>query len=70
MTSQKLDDRSKHLEARVETLEAELAQFKKLIADLLGKETPWWIKVAGSFEDDPDFDEALQLGQAWRKSAE
>ena len=34
------------------------------------KKTPWWLKVAGSFENDPTFDEANRLGQEWRKSAE
>lgn len=34
------------------------------------KETPWWTKVAGSFENDPTFDEAVRLGEEWRRSAE
>jgi hypothetical protein len=31
---------------------------------------PWWEKIAGSFADDPDFDEAERLGREWRKSAQ
>lgn len=34
------------------------------------KETPWWEKIAGSVENDPTFDEAVRLGQEWRRSAE
>ncbi|WP_310414284.1 hypothetical protein [Chamaesiphon sp. OTE_8_metabat_110] len=71
MIPQQLQDRSQ-LENRVATLETELAQMKKLLADILQPEppVPWWLQVAGSFENDPDFDEAVRLGQEWRKTAE
>ena len=60
------------LENRVATLETDLAQMKKLLANFLQPEPPsfWWLQVAGSFEHDPDFDEAVRLGQEWRKTAE
>ena len=70
MTSQQLDNRSQGLEVRVETLEAELKHLKQLLAGLLQKETPWWLDIAGSFEDDPTFEDAVQMGQDWRQSAE
>ena len=70
MASQQLDNRSQGLEARVAALEEELAQLKHMLAGFLQKETPWWMKVAGSFENDPTFDEAVRFGQEWRKSAE
>ncbi|OUL20764.1 hypothetical protein BV372_32550 [Nostoc sp. T09] len=70
MTSQQLEERSQQLEARVATLEMELAQMKQMLSGFLQKQTPWWLKVAGSFENDPNFDEAVRLGQEWRKSAE
>lgn len=70
MTSQRIDERCQQLEARVETLEREIAELKQLLAMSLEKQEPWWQKVAGSFKDDPDFDEAVRLGQEWRKSAE
>lgn len=70
MTSQQLEDRSQKLEARVATLEAELAQMKQMLFGFLQVKAPWWLKVAGSFENDPTFDEAVRLGQEWRKSAE
>ncbi len=70
MTSQQLEERSQQLEARVAILEAELAQMKQGLSGLLQEEAPWWLKVAGSFENDPTFDEAVRFGQEWRKSAE
>ncbi len=70
MTSQQLEERSQQLEARVETLETELAQMRQTIAHTLQKKEPWWLKVAGSFENDPTFDEAVRLGQEWRRTAD
>ncbi|TVQ14799.1 MAG: hypothetical protein EA368_00850 [Leptolyngbya sp. DLM2.Bin27] len=69
MTSQQLEERSQHLEARVAALETELAQLKQVLSGLLQKPTPWWLKVAGSFENDPTFDAATHFGQDWRKTA-
>ncbi|MBH8555465.1 hypothetical protein I8751_24590 [Nostocaceae cyanobacterium CENA357] len=70
MTSQQLEEQSQQLEARVATLETELVQMKKMLSGFLQNQNPWWLKVAGSFENDPTFDEAVRLGQEWRKSAE
>ncbi len=70
MISQKLEESSQRLEVRVETLEAELTQMKQVLLGLHQKQSPWWLKVVGSFENDPTFDEAVRLGQEWRKSAE
>ena len=70
MTSQQLDNSSQRLEVRVEALEAELSKLKQLLAGLLKRETPWWVSVAGSFENDPTFEEAVQFGQEWRQSAD
>jgi hypothetical protein len=71
MTPQQLQEQPQ-LENRVATLETELAQMKKLLGNLLPPEppSPWWLQVAGSLEHDPDFDEAVRLGQEWRKTAE
>jgi len=70
MTSQQLEERSQQLEARVATLETELAQMKQMLSGFIQKQVPWWLKVTGSFENDPTFDEAVRLGQEWCKSAE
>jgi hypothetical protein len=71
MTPQQLQEQPQ-LEVRVANLEAELAQIKQLMSSFHQPETEshWWLKVAGSFENDPDFDEAVRLGQEWRKAAE
>ncbi|MDY6783899.1 MAG: hypothetical protein SW833_15375 [Cyanobacteriota bacterium] len=70
MTSQQLEERSQQLEARVATLETELAQMKQILSGLIQKESYWWLKVIGSFENDPTFDKAIRLGREWRKSVE
>jgi hypothetical protein len=63
---------TQQLEARLATLEQEMAQVKQMLApvELSPPIQPWWEKVAGSFADDPDFDEAERLGREWRKSAQ
>jgi hypothetical protein len=70
MTPQQLQEQPQ-LDVRVATLETELAQMKNLLANFIQPETPapWWQQVAGSLENDPDFDEAVRIGQEWRKTA-
>ena len=70
MVSQQIEDQSSHLELRAATLETELAQMKQMLSVIVEKKDPRWLKVAGSFENDPTFDEAVRLGQEWRKSAQ
>lgn len=70
MTPQQLEENSQQLEARVATLEKELAKVKQMLDESSERKQPWWSKIAGSFENDPDFDEAVRLGQEWRKSAQ
>ncbi len=70
MTSQQLEERSEQLEMRVATLETELAQMKQMLVDPSPRKNSWWLEIAGSCENDPTFDEAVRLGQEWRKSAE
>ena len=69
MTLKPLKAPSEKLESRVTNLETELAQMKQLLFKVTEKEVPWWLKIAGSCEDDPTFDEAMHLGQQWRSSA-
>ncbi len=66
MTSQQLEQKSQQLEARVAVLEKELVQMKELLSGFVEEKKPWWLKVAGSFEDDPTFDEAVRFRQEWR----
>ncbi len=62
MLNQQLEEHSQQLETRV-AMEKELALLKKTIGESLNRKDPWWLKVAGSFENDPTFDEAVRLGQ-------
>ncbi|MEA5504376.1 hypothetical protein VB735_14890 [Halotia wernerae UHCC 0503] len=43
---------------------------KQMLSGFLQNQAFWWLKVAGSFENDPTFDEAVRLGQERRKSSE
>jgi hypothetical protein len=56
------------LEQRVALLEAVVAKLKAEAGDSRGKQYPWWEEIAGSFADDPAFEEAMRLGREWRES--
>ena len=47
-----------------------LCNLKQVLSGAVNQSEPWWLKVAGSFKDDPTFDEATRLGLEWRRSAE
>jgi hypothetical protein len=70
MTSPQLKERSQQLEMRVVSLETEPAQMKKVLAESQQRKNPWWLEIAGSCENNPTFDEAVRLGEKWRKLAE
>ncbi len=46
------------LEKRVAALEAEVAKLKTELGTASGKQHPWWEEIAGTFADDPAFEEA------------
>ncbi|MEK6409680.1 MAG: hypothetical protein AABN34_22380 [Acidobacteriota bacterium] len=52
----------KELELRVAALEAEMKRLK------VAPNQPWWEKIAGTFDDDPTYNEAMALGRAYRES--
>jgi len=61
------------LEARVAALEVEVARLRaRLEASEPPKDEglskPWWRKIAGTFEGDPYFAEAMRLGREYRES--
>jgi hypothetical protein len=57
------------LEQRVAALEAEVASLKaKVETPAASKDLPWWERIAGSFEGDPLYEEAMRLGREWRES--
>ena len=55
------------LEERIALLEAEVARLKdKVESNSFSK--PWWEKIAGTFADNPAYNEAMQLAQEYRES--
>jgi hypothetical protein len=59
---------AKELEARVIALEAEVARLRARL-DENGVDTrPWWKQIAGTFEGDPYYAEAMRLGRKYRES--
>ena len=57
---------SARLEDRVAALEAEVARLKTSVETI--PTVPWWEKIAGTFADDPLYDEAMRLGREYRQS--
>ena len=55
------------LEKRVAELEREVARLKQ---ERNGPhdERPWWESKAGTFKDDPGFEEMVRLGREYRES--
>ena len=56
---------TKTLEDRLAAVEADVARLKKKIGEV---ELPWWEKIAGTFENDPYYAEAMRLGRKYRES--
>ena len=59
---------SSDLEKRLATLEAEVAKLKAESKKSAANQRPWWEEIAGTFADDPAFEEAMRLGREWRDS--
>ena len=55
------------LEHRVADLEAEVATLKRKL-DKLDMTSPWWEQIAGTFENDPIYEKAMQIGRGYRLS--
>jgi len=53
------------LQQRIDLLENELKVLKLYI--LKNTPQPWWKQIEGVFENDPDFEQILSLGQAIRE---
>ena len=53
---------------RLEALEAEVARLKNRLDQKDDQAIPWWKKIAGTFENDPLYEEAMRLGRKYRES--
>ncbi len=61
------------LEERLTALESEVALLKSRLGENVQPvettdDLPWWEKIAGRFANDPIYDEAMELGRAYRES--
>ncbi|MBI3462648.1 MAG: hypothetical protein HY000_06240 [Planctomycetes bacterium] len=54
------------VEERLTAVEQQLADLKRRVAGAEGRS--WMERIAGTFKDDPDFDEIVRLGRAFRES--
>jgi hypothetical protein len=55
-------------EKRLAALEAEVELLKARIQEKEQPKKPWWQEIAGTFEGDPHFKEAMELGRKYRES--
>lgn len=57
------------IEQRLTNVEQELSEVKKIL-NSNSLESHWCLKIVGTFEHDPSFDEVEKLGKEWRKSTD
>ncbi len=57
------------VDERLTAVEKELAELKKRVAHQ-EKNGSWIECIAGTFKDDPEFDEILRLGREFRRSVQ
>jgi len=56
------------IEERIESLEREVELLKSSIEKAGRDEHTWWKTLAGTFKDDPIFDEIAEAGKKYRRS--
>jgi hypothetical protein len=52
---------------RIAALEDEVTRLKTRI-ERMNTGKPWWERIAGTFQDDPVCEEAMELGRQYRRS--
>ncbi|MGD0383406.1 MAG: hypothetical protein ABSA77_07800 [Thermoguttaceae bacterium] len=55
------------LEKRVAMLEKELTKLKNRV-ETVGPGKPWWEQITGTFEKDPVYEQAMNLGRKYRQA--
>jgi hypothetical protein len=56
------------LEERVAALEAEVARLRLKVEGAASQRRDWWNEIAGTFANDPLYEEAMRLGREYRES--
>ena len=56
------------LEEKVISLEKEMNQVKQILSINIKKSVPWWEEIIGTFANNSAFEEAMELGNQYRKS--
>ncbi|MDQ2746931.1 MAG: hypothetical protein M3T96_06705 [Acidobacteriota bacterium] len=59
---------SSEIETKFKTLESEIAVLKEKVEKIEKPKLPWWQEIAGTFANDPIYDEAMRLGREYRLS--
>jgi hypothetical protein len=68
--SGKIDDKSvsgTDVKKRLAELEREVAAIRKELEELTSSQ-PWWERIAGTFQNDPIYKRAMQLGRKYRQA--
>ena len=54
---------------RIARLEEQVSQLSRQVsAPAATPKSAWWKRIVGVFQDDPEFEEAMRLGRAYRES--
>ena len=56
------------IENRLLALEETVAEIKSSMSQPIDPRSPWWRTTSGRFANDPDFEEIVALGRAYRES--
>jgi hypothetical protein len=56
------------VESRLSALEQEVARLKAQVAMAPSRAHNWVEAIAGTFADDPIFEDAMRLGRKWRQA--
>ena len=56
------------IEKRLAALEEELARLKGKVQGMETASMPWWERIAGTFENDQVYKQAMNLGRRYRNS--
>jgi len=66
---QRLVQLERSFSERIARLEEQVSQLtERALGMPQRQETAWWKQIVGVFEDDPEFEEAMRLGRAYRAS--